>query len=215
VRTVVDAALGDGAGGELGAQVAEDAAGEADVALDHAEQRGVGLAAFVEFQRRDAQALGEDFRAVRGVGAGHAAADIGVMADRGGIGDRRVLLGGEDRLEDEDVGQVHAAVVGVVQRQHVARGDVAGEMAQGRLQCHRNAAQMAGQAEALRHQTALGVTDRGAVVHDVLEHPGIGGAVDRQGHLVADGGDRVAEQFGGDRIGLRHRGRLGCGGIGL
>ena len=79
--------------------------------------------------------------------------------------------------------------------------DVVAEMRQHRLQRHRDRAQMARQRQPLRHQPALRVADRGAVVHDVLQHAGIGGAVDRQHHLVADRRDRIAEQFFGDRIG--------------
>ena len=82
------AARGDLAGGELAADVAQHAARHAHVAVDHAEQRGVRLAALVQLQRRDAQALGVDLGAVRRVGAWHAPADIGVVADRRGIGDR-------------------------------------------------------------------------------------------------------------------------------
>ena len=201
------AARGDLAGGELAADVAQHAAGHAHVAVDHAEQRGVGLAALVEFQRRDAQALGVDLGAVGRIGARHAPADIGVVADRRGIGDRlAVRCRGEQRLEDEDVRQVHPAVIRVVVDQDVALGDVVAEMPQHRLQRHRDRAEMPRQCEALCGQPALRVAQRGAVVHDVLQHPGIGGAVDRQHHLVAQRGDGVAEQLFGDRIGCAHGG---------
>ena len=63
-----------------------------------------------------------------------------------------------------------------------------------------------GSGEALRGKPPLRVAQRGAVVHDVLQHARIGGAVDRQHHLVAECGDGVAEQFFGDRIGRVHGG---------
>ena len=202
------AARGDLAGGELAADVAQHAARHAHVAVDHAEQRGVGLAALVQLQRRDAQALGIDLGAVRGIGARHAPADIGVMADRRGIGDRLGVLRacGEQRLEDEDVRQVHPAVIRVVVDQDVALGDVVAEMPQHRLERDRDRAEMAGQCKALCRKPPLRVAQRGAVVHDVLQHPGIGGAVDRQHHLVAQCGDGVAEQLFGDRVGCVHGG---------
>ena len=57
------------------------------------------------------------------------------------------------------------------------------------------------QAQSLRDQTPLGVANRGAVIHDVLQHPGVSGAINGQHHLVPKGGDSVAEQLFGDRIG--------------
>ncbi len=199
---ICHAARGDLAGGELAADVAEHAPRHAHVAVDHAEQRGVGLAALVQLQRRNAQALGVDLGAVGGIRAGHAPADIGVVADRGGIGDRSAarFRGGEQRLEDEDVRQVHPAVIRVVVDQDVALGDVVAEMPQHRLQRDRDGTEMARECEPLRRQPALRVAQRGTVVHDVLQHAGIGGAVDGQHHLVAECGEGVAEQLFGDRV---------------
>ena len=49
--------LGDVAGGELGAQIAEHLHRHSHIGLDQREQRFVALAALVELQRRDAQPL--------------------------------------------------------------------------------------------------------------------------------------------------------------
>ncbi len=155
-------------------------AGEADVALDDAEQGLVRPPARVELERRDAQPFGEDFGAVGGVRAGHPSARVGVVADRRRVGDGLAL--GEDRLEHEDVGQVHAAVIGIVQHQHVALGDIVAEVPQHRLQRHRDGAEMPGQAEPLRRRPSLRVADSGGVIHDVLQHARIGGAVDGGRH---------------------------------
>ena len=54
---------------------------------------------------------------------------------------------------------------------------------------------------ALRDGAAVGVAERRRVVHVVLEHAGIGGPQDRQGHLVRDGQQRVLEQLEPDGIG--------------
>jgi len=72
------------------------------------------------------------------VGAGHASADIGVVADGRRIGDRPTVSG--QRAEDEDIRQMHPAVVRVVVDQDVAGGDVVAEVPQHRLECHRDRA---------------------------------------------------------------------------
>jgi len=59
---------------------------------------------------------------------------------------------------------------------------------------------MPGQAQPLRHQPTLRIADGSGIIHDVLQHAGIGGAVDGERHLVAEGDDGVAEQFFGDRV---------------
>src|SRR6185295_20286786 len=46
-----------------------------------------------------------------------------------------------------------------------------------------------------------GVAERRGVIHVVLEHAGVGGAQDRQRHLVGDGEQRVPEQLEADRVG--------------
>ena len=68
---------------------------------------------------------------------------------------------------------------------------------------------MARQRQALGDELAVGVAERGRVVHVVLEHARIGRAEDGQRHLVGDREDRVPEQLEDDRIGL---GRHGSGG---
>ena len=195
--------LGDVAGGELGAQVAEHLHRQAHVLLDERHDRLVELAGLVELQRRDAQALGVDLGRVRGVRAGDPAADIGVVADGAGEGEPLALV--IERLEDEDVGQVHAAVERVVHDEHVARRHVVAEVAHDRFHRGRHRAEMARQGQALRDELAVGVGEAGRVVHVVLEHARIGRAEDGQRHLVGDREDRVLEQLEGDRIvTLRH-----------
>ena len=104
------------------------------------------------------------------------------------------------RLEDKNVGQMHPAVERIVHDEHVARRDVASEVAHDRGHGGRHRAQMPGQGEALRDELAVGVGERGGIIHVVLEHARIGGAEDGQRHLVGDGEDRVLEQLEGDGI---------------
>ena len=76
--------LGDVAGRELRAQVAEHLHRQAHVLLDERHQRLVELARLVELERRDAQAFGVDLGRIGGVRPGDAPADVGVVAHRAG-----------------------------------------------------------------------------------------------------------------------------------
>src|SRR5262249_31088514 len=64
----------------------------------------------------------------------------------------------------------------------------------------RHRAEMPGQGQALRHQLAVRVGKGGGIIHVVLEHARVGGAENRQRHLVGDREDRVLEQLEGDRV---------------
>ena len=118
--------LADMAGRELGAQVAEQLDRQADVLLEERHDGLVELARLVELHRRDAQALGVDLGRIGGVGARDAAADIDVVADGAGEGQPLALV--IERLEDEDVRQVHAAVERIVHDEDVARRHVVAEV---------------------------------------------------------------------------------------
>ena len=190
--------VGDVAGRELRAQVAEQLHRQAHVLLDDGHEGLVDLAGVVELHGRDAQPLGIDLGGVGGVRAGHPAADVAVVAD--GAGERQPLARVEQRLHDEDVGQVHAAVEGIVHDEDVARRDVVLEAAHDRGHRRRHRAQMARQRQALRGELAVGVGKAGRVVHVVLQHARVGGPEDRERHLVGDREDRVLEELEGDRV---------------
>ena len=190
--------VGDVAGGELRAQVAEQLHRQAHVLLDDGHEGLVDLAGVVELHGRDAQPLGVDLGGIGGVRAGHPAADVAVVAD--GAGEREPLARVEQRLHDEDVGQVHAAVEGIVHDEDVARRDVVLEAAHDRGHRRRHGPQMPRQREALRGELAVGVGKAGRVVHVVLQHARVGGPEDRERHLVGDREDRVLEELEGDRV---------------
>ena len=181
--------------------------GHAHVAVDHAEQRGVGLAAFVEFQRRDAQTLGVDLGAVRRIGAGHAPADIGVVADRRRVGDRpaAMFLGANSGLKMKMSGRCMPPSYGSLLIRMSPSAMSSPKCRSTAWSATGMRAEMPRQGETLCGQPSLRIAQRGAVIHDVLQHPGIGGAVDRQHHLVAECGERIAEQFFGDRVWRVHR----------
>ena len=123
-------ALRDVAGRELGAQVAEELDRQAHVLFQKREQRFVARAPVVEAERRNPHALLIDLGRIGGIGAGDPAADIGVVADRRGEG--QAVAAVEDRLEHEDIRQMHAAVERVVHHEHVAGVDVVAEVPQHR-----------------------------------------------------------------------------------
>ena len=190
--------LGDVAGRELRAQVAEHLHREADVLLDEAHQRLVDLARLVELERRDAQALGVDLGGIGRVRPGDPPADVGVVAHR--AGEREPLALVIERLEDEDVGQVHAAVERVVHDEDVARRHVVAVVAHDRFHRRGHRTEVPGEREALCHELALGVGEAGRVVHVVLQHARVGRAEDRERHLVGDREHGVLEELEGDRI---------------
>src|SRR6202041_3760965 len=98
--------LGDVAGRELSAQIAEHLDRHPHIGLDQREQGLVALAPLVKLQRWDAQAFLVYLGRIRGVRAGHPAANIGVMAYGAGPGDRGLVT--KDRLEYENIRQKHA-----------------------------------------------------------------------------------------------------------
>ena len=174
--------------------------GHAHVLLQERDDGLVELARVVELHGRDAQPFGVDLGGVGGVRAGDPAADVGVVADR--AGERQPLALVVERLHDEDVGQVHAAVEGIVHDEDVARRHVVAEVAHDRFHGGRHRAQVPRQRQALRGEPAVAVGEAGRVVHVVLQHRRVGGPEDGQRHLVGDREDGVLEQLERDRVGF-------------
>jgi hypothetical protein len=96
---------------------------------------------------------------------------------------------------------MHAAVERVVHDEDVARRHVVLEVAHDGFHGRRHRAEMAGQGEPLRRELAIGIGEARRIIHVVLEHARVGGAEDRQRHLVGDREDRILEQLQLDRIG--------------
>ena len=199
-----DLALGDLAGRELGAQIAEHLDGDAYVALDQAPQGLVALPAVEQLHRRDPQPLLVDLGRVRRVRAGDPAPDVSLV--RGAARERDALAVHEHRLEHEDVGQVHPALEGVVQGVDVALAHVVVVAVEDRGKGGPHRAEVHRQGEALGDDAAPGVGDRGREVHVVAQHPGIGGAAYGHRHLVGGGEQGVLEELEVDRIDMGRRG---------
>ena len=186
------------AGGELGAQVAEDAHGQAHVLLDEAEQRLVGLARPRTCAR--AGCAGPPGRS-RWSPTRSSRPPARPRRSGGRWWRRRPCARPvEDGLEDEHVGQVHAALEGVVQAVHVARPHAVAVALDGRGQGVGERREVAGQGQPLGHRPALAVAEGRRVVHVVLEHAGVRRAQDRQRHLVGDGEQGVLEQLERDGV---------------
>ncbi len=185
------------AGRHLGAEVADHLLRIAHVAADQAEQLLVRLAALVEAQHRDDQALLEN---LLGKARALAPADVHMVDRIDGKTDQAALV--KRRRGDEDVRRLAVAEPGIVADENVARHHRLRREGLDEIGAEGgHAAGMAGGAEpGLRHQMAAVVEQaRRHVVH--LDHVvAEGGAEHRRRHLVGDRDqarpDHVERQFG-------------------
>ena len=109
------------AGLHLAVEIGGERLGHAGVALDDGEHRLVAHAGVVEFDRRHGEAFLEHRRRGAGHRAGHAAADVVVVAERLDVGDDLAVV--EHRHGRAQIGQVADRAlgqVGVVHQKHVA-----------------------------------------------------------------------------------------------
>ena len=106
----------------------------------------------------------------------------------------------EHGLEQEDVGQVAGAGVGVVAGQDVSRLDVPGELGEDAVQGRLHGAHVERQGQALGDLLAGGVEHGGGEVHAVLDDGRAGGAHHGHGHAVGGGHQRAADDLAGDRV---------------
>ncbi|OPZ04004.1 MAG: hypothetical protein BWZ08_02791 [candidate division BRC1 bacterium ADurb.BinA292] len=198
----VDVAFAGHAGRDLGLQVAEGHFGDAHIGPQESKERGVGLAAAIELEPRDAQAFLKDLGVVAGGAARHAAADIQVM--RGGDGERHALVLPEDGADDEDVGGVHPAVERVVQNEEVARLDVVAELLKQGFHREGGRADVERDRHALSDHVAVGVGQLRRIIQAVAHDRGVGGPVERDRHLIAGGGQGILNDFPRDGVQLTH-----------
>ena len=101
----------------------------------------------------------------------------------------------EDGLEDVEVGQVRPALERIVQDEHVAGHEARAELAPHVRHGVGDGAQVQRQGEALGDQATLDVAEGAGHVHGVLEVVRVGGAHERDGHLVHDGVQAVLHQL--------------------
>ena len=108
----------------------------------------------------------------------------------------------EDRHEHEDVGQMHAAMIGIVHDDDVAVVQIALELRQHRGHRLRDRAEMLGDGLGLRHHLAVAGAQRRREIHHVLDDLGARDADHRVGHVVGDRIEPALDDRKGDRIDL-------------
>ena len=105
-----------------------------------------------------------------------------------------------DRLDDEDVLQVHAPVEGVVHDEDVTGADAVAVVPEQRVHRGRDRAEVEGDADGLGDRLAPRVAERGREVHAVADDGRVRGADDRRRHLVRDRLQRVRDDLQRHRI---------------
>ena len=133
------------------------------------------------------------------VGAMRRAADVALMraVDRP---EARRLLALEHRHKGGQIGQVVAAVIGVVEQEDVALVDVVAKELGHRLRRKGQGADMDRHMLGLGDQPAVEVADRGREVAARIEDLRIGGAQHRLAHLLDDRQQAMLDDRDDDRI---------------
>ena len=180
----------------LGGEVAENRVGRAHVRADHRMQDLARLAAPVELERRNPQAL---LVHVAGAGADAVAADIGMVDGRADEGDRLVAV--EDRRQHGDVEEMPGRQPRVVGHQNVARLDAVVEPAHQMGAGDRQRIDVAGCAGiGLRHHAPAPVEQRAGEVAGLAHHRAERDALQRLGPLADDADQVRPEDFELDRV---------------
>ena len=194
----------------LGAEVAGDLARAAEVGADHREDVRVDLAALDEAHAGDDEAFLVDL-AGDADAAGRAAADIDVMRDVGHVAEQRAVV--EDRRDERDVVEVHAALVGIVDEDAVAGLQALRAVgADGARHQVGQRAQVGGLSEGLGDGAQLAIEERAREIAARLDVGRVGGAAERGAHLLGDGEQPVADDLEADRIDLGGQGARGWSG---
>ena len=170
----------------------------ADIGHQHLQHVAPHLAAVVEAQRRDADALLPDLGRSRVVGAVRGAADVALVRAVDRPEHRPVAL--EDRHERGKVRQVVAAVIRVVQQEHVAGMDVVAEEVVHRLRSPWQRANVDRHVLRLGDQAAVDVADRRGEVAARIEDLRVGRAQHRLAHLLDDGMQPVLHHRNGHGV---------------
>ena len=192
------------AGGELRLQVADDPIRQTHVYFNQLEQGIVGYPRFEQFERRNTQTFLEYLRGITGIRPRYPAADIGVMTDHDGKA-LQVRLSIENRHEHEDIGQMHPALVGIVQDHSIAGHETVAILFQDHAHSFGNRAEMQRNRLGLGNHISLRVADRGGVIHHILDDLGPRRADDIVSHFIDDRVEAVLDHCKRDRIYLnRH-----------
>ena len=184
------------AGLHLAVEIGGQRLGHARVALDDGEHRVVADAGVVELDRRDGEAFLEHRRRRAGHRAGHAAADVVVVAERLDVGDDFALV--EHRHGAAQIGQVSdrsLGQVGIVHQEHVAGPHrVRREIAHHRIR-H-------GGVGAAGELAAIAIEQADAIIVGLADHRRARGALDGEFDFRLDGIERAFDDLQDDRVDL-------------
>ena len=136
------------------------------------------------------------------------AADVGMVGARRGEEEQAAVV--EDRHHHRDVGQVRAAIIGVVEGVDVALAHLLAAQLQDGAHRFAHRAQMDGHVRGVGDQVAVGIEDGAGEVEPLLDVDRVGGVLERDAHLLGDGHEQIVEDLEQDRVGLgAQRGALG------
>ncbi len=163
----------------------------------------VSIAALVA-HRRQMQALVEHLARLAGAASRHRPADVALVRDRAAEAEQ--LAVDEHRAQHAHVGRVRAAaVIGMVDQEGVALGDVAAELRDHGAAAGRERADMQRQHHMLRHHFALGIHQRAGGVLRFTHDGGEAGAEQRVLHLPHDAGEARLHHFEIDGVDVHSR----------
>ena len=188
-----------GVGVDLGADVAPGHLRRARVGADQVLHVVVHLAAAKNFGRRDQQPFLEQVGRVAAVGAGHLAAEVGLVRDVADVaGDPPAH---EDRRDHGDVGRVVlAGLVGMIDDEGVARLGVVAEAPADFVHLRVERPDMQRLRNALRDHAALRVEDREGEVLAFLDDGRIARAQHVERELAGDLQGRLVDDFEVDGV---------------
>ena len=152
----------------------------------------------VQPERRNPDALLPDLGGARVVGAVRGAADVALVRAVDRPEGQPVAI--EHRHERGQIGQVVAAVVGVVEQEHVARPDVAAKVVVHRPRRPRQRADVDRHVLGLGDQAPFGVAQRGREIAARVDDLRVRGAQHRLAHLLGDRMQPVADHRDRDRV---------------
>ncbi len=198
-----EAPLADMGGADHRREIAAEVARMADIGGNHLHHVAPELAFGIEAQRRDADAFLPDLGGGGVVGAVGGAADIALMGAVDRPEDRLAVR--EDRHEGGEVGQMVAAVIGVVEQEDVAGIYVAGEEVAHRARRPGQGADMDRHMLGLGDEAAVEIADAGREIAAGVEDLRVGGAQHRLAHLLDDGEEAMLDDRDGDRIDGLHQ----------
>ena len=178
-------------------EVTAEFAGIANIQSQQIEQIVAQLAGLVELDRRNAQALLEDLGGGGIVGAMGGAADVALMGAHDGP--EQPLAAVEHRHERGEIGQMAAAMIGIVEQDDVARLDVL-EPLLDRERRPWQRADMDRNVIGLRDQPAARVADRQREIAAGIEDLRIGGAKHGFAHFLHDRAQAMLDDGAGDGI---------------